>query len=208
MRVRTKICGITRPEDALAAAELGADAIGFVFWPRSPRHVTPAQAAAIIRRLPPLVTTVGLFVDPTNDEVTAAVEAGCDLLQFHGEETPARCERSSRPWIKALRVSPSLDLRAEAQRFAGARGLLLDAYVEGVPGGTGSRFDWNLVPHDMPLPVILAGGLTPENVGDAIRAVRPWAVDVSGGVEAAKGIKDRARMAAFIEGARRVSEQD
>lgn len=208
MRVRTKICGITRIEDALAAAELGADAIGFVFWASSSRYVSPAQAAAIIRRLPPLVTTVALFVDPDDATVAAAIEAGCDLLQFHGDEQPERCARAGHPWMKAVRVTAAANLHDVALRYAGARALLLDAYVEGVPGGTGSRFDWSLVPRDLALPVVLAGGLTPENVGDAIRVVRPWAVDVSGGVEAAKGIKDRARMAAFIEGAERVSRQD
>ena len=208
MRVRTKICGITRLEDAQAAVDLGADALGFVFWPRSPRYIAPARAAMIIARLPPFVTVVGLFVDADAADIAAAVAAGCDLLQFHGDESPAECARHARPWIKAIRVVPTTDLRAAAQHYAGARGLLLDAFVDGVPGGTGSRFDWTLIPHDLALPVVLAGGLAPENVGDAIRAVRPYAVDVSGGVEAAKGIKDRARMAAFIEGVRRVSEED
>ena len=208
MRVRTKICGITRLEDAQAAVDLGADALGFVFWPNSPRFIEPAHAAAIIGRLPPFVTAVGLFVDPCANTVVAALDAGCELLQFHGDESPADCARYNRAWIKAIRVAPTTDLRAAALRYAGARGLLLDAFVDGVPGGTGSRFDWTLIPHDLALPVVLAGGLTPENVGDAIRAVRPYAVDVSGGVEAAKGIKDRARMAAFIEGVRRVSEKD
>lgn len=208
MRVRTKICGITRLEDAQAAVDLGVDALGFVFWPNSPRFVEPSQAAAIIRRLPPFVTAVGLFVDPEANTVAAALDAGCDLLQFHGDESPEDCARYNRSWIKAIRVAPTTDLRAAALRYTGARGLLLDAFVDGVPGGTGSRFDWTLIPHDLALPVVLAGGLTPENVGDAIRAVRPFAVDVSGGVEAAKGIKDRVRMAAFIEGVRRVSEKD
>ncbi len=212
MRVRIKICGITRLEDSQAAVDLGVDALGFVFWPQSPRFIAPERAAAIIRRLPPFVTAVGLFVDPADADVAAALDAGCDLLQFHGDESPAQCAEQSarhhRPWIKALRVNAATDLRAAAQRYVGARALLLDAFVDGVPGGTGSRFDWTLIPRDLALPVVLAGGLTPGNVGDAIRMVRPFAVDVSGGVEAAKGIKDRARMAAFIEGARRVSAED
>lgn len=210
MRVRTKICGMTRTEDALAAAALGADAVGFVFWPQSPRAITPAQAQPIIAALPPFVTPVALFVDPSPREVQAAIDAGCTLLQFHGDEAPAFCAQFSRAWIKALRVGADTDLRTLARDYAaaGARGLLLDALVPGVPGGTGQRFDWTLIPRDLPLPVVLAGGLTPENVGDAIRAVRPYAVDVSGGVEASRGIKDHARMAAFIEGVRRVNEQD
>lgn len=212
VRVRIKICGITRLEDAQAAVDLGVDALGFVFWPQSPRFIAPARATAIIRRLPPFVTAVGLFVDPADAEIAAALDAGCDLLQFHGDESPEHCAeqgaRYHRPWIKALRVNAATDLRAAAQRYAGARALLLDAFVDGVPGGTGSRFDWTLIPRDLAQPLVLAGGLTPENVGDAIRMVRPFAVDVSGGVEVAKGIKDRARMAAFIEGASRVSAED
>ncbi len=210
MRVRTKICGITRPEDALAAVASGADALGFVFWAPSPRAVTPAQAAAIIAALPPFVTAVGLFVDADDATIGAARGAGCHLLQFHGNESPADCARHGLPWMKAIRVRPGVDLHAAARDYgaAGACALLLDAWVEGVPGGTGARFDWSLIPHDLPLPVVLAGGLAPDNVGDAIRAVRPWAVDVSGGVEAGKGIKDHARVAAFIEGVRRVNEQD
>lgn len=208
VRVRTKICGITRQEDARAAVSLGADALGFVFWQKSPRAVTPSQAAAIISGLPPFVTAVGLFVDADDATIAAAVAAGCNLLQFHGEESPAACAGHGRPWMKAIRVRPGIDLHAAARAYQGARALLLDAYVEGVPGGTGSRFDWSLIPRDLPLPVVLAGGLTPDNVGDAIRAVRPYAVDVSGGVEAGKGIKDPQRLAAFIEGVRRVNEQD
>ncbi|MFP5440398.1 MAG: phosphoribosylanthranilate isomerase [Gammaproteobacteria bacterium] len=201
---------MTRTEDALAAAALGADAIGFVFWAQSPRAITPDQAKPIIDALPPFVTPVALFVDPSPGEVQAAIGAGCTLLQFHGDEAPSFCAQFSRAWIKALRVGADTDLRTLARDFAaaGARGLLLDALVPGVPGGTGQRFDWTLIPHNLPLPVVLAGGLTPDNVGDAIRAVRPYAVDVSGGVEASRGIKDHARMAAFIEGVRRVNEQD
>lgn len=208
VRVRTKICGITRPEDAHAAVACGADALGFVFWERSPRAVTPARAAVIIAALPPFVTAVGLFVDADDATIAAARAAGCNLLQFHGDESPDECARHGVPWMKAIRVRPGVDLHAAARDYAGARALLLDAWVEGVPGGTGARFDWSLIPRDLPLPVVLAGGLAPDNVGDAIRAVRPFAVDVSGGVEAGKGIKDHARLAAFIEGVRRVNEQD
>lgn len=206
-RVRTKICGITREADALDAVALGADAVGFVFWARSPRAVTPAQAERIIARLPAFVTPVALFVDPAPDEVRAALAAGCTLLQFHGEESPAYCAQHGAAWIKAVRVGPATDLQAAATQYAAARGLLLDTLVDGVPGGTGQRFDWTRVPAGLGLPVILAGGLTPQNVGEAIRAVRPYAVDVSGGVESAKGIKDRALMAAFLEGVKR-GEQD
>lgn len=201
IRVRTKICGITRLEDALDAAALGVDALGFVFWAQSPRAVNPARAAAIIAGLPPLVTAVGLLVDPAEAEVEAALAAGCNLLQFHGEESPSYCAQFEQPWIKAIRVGPQTDLPelARAYAAAGARALLLDALVPGTPGGTGQRFDWALVPRELALPVILAGGLNPANVAEAIATVRPYAVDVSGGVEQAKGIKDRALMAAFLD---------
>ncbi len=209
MRTRVKICGITRPEDGREAARLGADAIGLVFYPPSPRAVTPAQAAAIVRELPPFVTTVGLFVNADAGTIAAAVEAaGLDLLQFHGDESPADCAGHGRPWIKALRMAPGLDVAAEVRRYAGARGILLDAYRPGVPGGTGETFDWERIPADRNLPLILAGGLDPANVGEAVRRVRPWAVDVSGGVEAQKGIKDAAKMAAFIDEVRRVDDAE
>jgi phosphoribosylanthranilate isomerase len=207
-RTRIKICGITRAGDARAAVALGADALGFVFWARSARALTPASAAPIIAALPPFVAAVGLFVDAGPDEVRAALAAGCDLLQFHGEEDPDFCASFGRPWLKAVRVDAGTDLHGLARRYAGARGLLLDARVEGVPGGTGQTFDWQLVPRDLSLPVVLAGGLDAGNVAQAIRTLRPWAVDVSGGVESAKGIKDAAKIAAFIEGVRRVDQQD
>jgi len=201
--VRSKICGITRIEDALAAAEAGADAIGLVFYEKSPRAVDVRQARAILAALPPFVTSVGLFVDASRCFIGEVLDAvPLDLLQFHGEETPEQCEGHGRPWFKALRVRPGEDIRAQALRYQGARAILLDAYVPGVQGGTGERFDWSLVPADLPRPLILAGGLTPENVGEAIGSVRPYAVDVSGGVEAAKGIKDAAKMAAFLRGVR------
>ena len=198
--VRSKICGITRIEDALAAAEAGADAIGFVFYAKSPRAVDVRQARAIIAELPPFVTTVGLFVNASRCELNEILEVvPLDLLQFHGDETPQDCEGYHRPWIKALRVRPGDDLEAACQLYAGARGILLDTYVAGVPGGTGEAFDWSLVPERLSKPIILAGGLSADNVGQAIAQVRPYAVDVSGGVEQAKGIKDAAKIEAFMQ---------
>ncbi|MBF8723295.1 MULTISPECIES: phosphoribosylanthranilate isomerase [Pseudomonas] len=197
--VRSKICGITRIEDALAAAEAGADAIGLVFYAKSPRAVDVRQARAIIAELPPFVTTVGLFVNASRCELNEILEAvPLDLLQFHGDETPADCEGYHRPWVKALRVRPGDDLEAACRQYAGARGILLDTYVPGIPGGTGEAFDWSLVPASLSKPVILAGGLSADNVAQAIAQVRPYAVDVSGGVEQAKGIKDAAKIEAFM----------
>ena len=207
MVVRSKICGITRIEDALVAAEAGADAIGLVFYDKSPRAVDVRQARAILAALPPFVTSVGLFVNASRCFIGEVLDAvPLDVLQFHGDETPEQCEGHGRPWFKALRVRPGDDLHAEARRFAGARAILLDAYVPGVPGGTGERFDWSLIPTDLPMPLILAGGLTPDNVTEAIASVRPYGVDVSGGVEAAKGIKDAAKVAAFIRRVRGVGD--
>ncbi len=198
--VRSKICGITRIEDALAAAQAGADAIGFVFYAKSPRAVDVRQARAIIAEVPPFVTTVGLFVNASRCELNEILEVvPLDLLQFHGDETPQDCEGYHRPWIKALRVRPGDDLEAACQLYAGARGILLDTYVAGVPGGTGEAFDWSLVPAHLSKPIILAGGLSADNVGQAIAQVRPYAVDVSGGVERAKGIKDAAKIEAFMQ---------
>lgn len=197
--VRSKICGITRIEDALAAVEAGADAIGLVFYAKSPRAVTVVQAREIVAALPPFVTTVGLFVNASRCELGEILEGvPLDLLQFHGDETPAECAGYHRPWIKALRVRPGDDLEAACQLYAGAQGILLDTFVAGVPGGTGEAFDWSLVPARLSKPIILAGGLSAANVGEAIARVRPYAVDVSGGVEAAKGIKDPDRIAAFM----------
>ncbi|MCO6059456.1 phosphoribosylanthranilate isomerase [Pseudomonas sp. MOB-449] len=201
--VRIKICGITRIEDALAAVAAGADAIGLVFYAKSPRAVTAPQARAIVAALPPFVTSVGLFVDMPRDELRQVLaEVPLDLLQFHGDETPEDCSGYGRPYIKALRVRPGDDVAAAIARYPDASGVLLDTYVPGTPGGTGEAFDWTLVPQDAARPVILAGGLTPENVADAVRQVRPYAVDVSGGVEASKGIKDAAKIQAFIQQAR------
>lgn len=202
--VRSKICGITRIEDALAAVEAGADAIGFVFYAKSPRAVSVQQARAIIPALPPFVTTVGLFVNASRCELGEILDAvPLDLLQFHGDESAEACEEWRRPYIKALRVKAGDDIAAAVAAYPGASGVLLDTYVEGVPGGTGEAFDWSLIPPDLSKPLILAGGLTPENVADAVARVRPYAVDVSGGVEASKGIKDHAKIRAFIAAARK-----
>ncbi|TRO41280.1 phosphoribosylanthranilate isomerase [Pseudomonas sp. ALS1279] len=201
--VRSKICGITRIEDALAAVEAGADAIGLVFYGKSPRAVSIEQAAAILQALPPFVTSVGLFVDMPRDELQQLLQRlPLDLLQFHGDESPADCEGHGRPYIKALRVRPGEDVAAAMAPYAGAQGILLDTFVEGVPGGTGASFDWSLVPEDAAKPIILAGGLDADNVATAIRQVRPHAVDVSGGVEASKGIKDAGKIRAFVRAVR------
>jgi phosphoribosylanthranilate isomerase len=198
--VRSKICGITRIEDALSAVEAGADAIGLVFYAKSPRAVTVQQARAIIAAMPPFVTTVGLFVDAIRCELAEILDAvPLDLLQFHGDESPADCEGYHRPYIKALRVKPGDDIAAHVALYSNASGVLLDTYVPGIPGGTGEAFDWSLVPVGLSKPVILAGGLTAENVAQAISRVRPYAVDVSGGVEVAKGIKDAEMIRAFIQ---------
>lgn len=202
-RTRIKICGITRPEHGRIAAELGADAIGLVFWKPSARAVTPARAREISAALPPFVARVALFVDPAEDEVRAVIDA-CrpDALQFHGAEDAAFCRRFGTPYIKAARVRPGLDLLEFMRPYDDASGWLLDGYREDLPGGTGETFNWSLIPSGLARPVILSGGLTAENVGDGIRAVRPWAVDVSSGVEAARGVKDPERIAAFISGVR------
>lgn len=204
-RIRIKFCGITRPEDAVIAARLGVDAIGLVFYPASPRAVDTGQAQAIISALPPFVTSVGLFVDaePAGIEAVLA-EVPIDLLQFHGNETPADCERYGKPYIKVVAMHDGVDLHKVAGQYAGAKGLLLDTFSDKVPGGSGQAFDWRRVPEDTGMPVIVAGGLEPANVAEAIRITRPWGVDVSGGIESAKGIKDAGRMAAFIRGVKDV----
>jgi phosphoribosylanthranilate isomerase len=203
--VRSKICGITRIEDALAAVEAGADAIGLVFYAKSPRAVTLQQARAIIVALPPFVTTVGLFVDASRCELGEILDAvPLDLLQFHGDESPAACDGYHRPYIKALRVKPGDDIAAQVELYKNASGVLLDTYVPGIPGGTGEAFDWSLVPEGLSKPVILAGGLTAENVVQAIAQVRPYAVDVSGGVEVTKGIKDAEKIRAFMQAVKSV----
>ena len=203
MAVRVKICGMTRLEDALFAANAGADALGFVFYDKSSRQVSAAQAATICRALPPFITRVGLFVNASAEYVHSVLQAvPLDLLQFHGDETPAYCAQFGRSYLKAVRVNPATDLLKYAADFAAASGLLMDAYVAGIPGGTGEVFDWKLVPENFPRPVILSGGLTPGNVSEAIQQTRPWAVDVSSGVESAKGIKAMHKVAQFIANAK------
>ncbi|WP_428035114.1 phosphoribosylanthranilate isomerase [Amphritea sp.] len=199
MRTRVKICGITRLEDALAAIDAGADALGFVFYPPSPRYVEPAVAEVIIKQLPPFVSTVALFVNESPEQVRAVLDqTGINLLQFHGDESPDYCEQFNHPYFKALRMSPDIDVVAETERFVAARAILLDAYRPGVPGGTGEAFDWDRIPADIDKPLILAGGLDQHNVAKAICQVKPYAVDVSGGVEAAKGLKDSSKLISFM----------
>jgi len=200
LRVRVKICGITRVEDALTAVAQGADAIGLVFYAPSPRAVSIEQAATIAKQMPAFVSVVGLFVNAEErfvKEVTSRVQL--DLLQFHGDETPEQCAQYGLPFIKAVRVKLDTNLVQYAKDYSASRALLLDTYTEGVAGGTGHVFDWGLIPPDLNKPVVLAGGLTVENVALAIKQVKPYAVDVSGGVEASKGIKDAAKIAAFMQ---------
>ena len=202
---RIKICGITRVEDMLAAAHSGADALGLVFYDRSPRYVSSKQAAQLAAAIPPFVTLVGLFVNPSAEAVQEILQkVPLDVLQFHGEEEPKFCAQFNRPYLKAVRVKYGVDLVQCATRYKDAQGLLLDAFIEGTHGGTGVSFDWTLIPHNLPLPVVLSGGLHINNVADAIKQVRPWAVDVSSGVEAAKGIKDVAKIATFINEVKKI----
>ena len=197
---RIKICGITRAQDALAAANSGAQMIGLVFCERSPRYLAPQNASRLAAELPLSLERVGLFVNPDVQQVHNSMHlAALDILQFHGEEDEQFCAQFGRPYWKAVRVRPGVDLLQCAARYKNAQGLLLDAYVEGTHGGTGTSFDWNLIPHNLPLPVILSGGLNAHNVARAIKQVRPYAVDVSSGVEASKGIKDAAKIAAFVK---------
>jgi phosphoribosylanthranilate isomerase len=197
-RTRVKICGITREQDLDAAVAAGADAVGFVFYPKSPRFLDLRRAADLVRRVPPFIARVGLFVNPDPAVLAETLAAvAIDLIQFQGDEAPVFCEQFGHPYLKVARMRPGLDLVEFARSYPSARGLLLDAYVESY-GGAGQKFDWSLVPKSLPLPVVVAGGLTAENVGDAIRQLRPWGVDVSSGVEVAKGIKDAAKIAAFI----------
>ena len=201
MKTRVKICGITRSEDAHAAICHGADAIGFVFWPQSSRYIDPEAAAEITTLIPPFVAAVGVYVDPDSAwvEKTSRI-ARLSLLQFHGDETPEFCDQFSLPYIKAVRVKEGTDLLQYAQRYRNARGLLLDAYSADMPGGTGHTFDWELIPRNLSLPLILSGGLNSNNVALAIQQAKPWAVDVSSGVESAKGIKDERKIFAFMQG--------
>lgn len=201
MRTRVKICGITRLEDALVAAQAGADALGFVFYAPSPRNIEPAAAADIIRQLPAYITSVGLFVNAEPAFIEAVLRiVPLDLLQFHGDETEADCVRYGRPYTKAIRMRDDIDVVAAARTYHSSCGLLLDTFVAGTAGGTGETFDWNRIPPHLSKPIILAGGLTPRNVAQAIAQVKPWAVDVSGGVEQAKGIKNPQLITAFMQG--------
>jgi phosphoribosylanthranilate isomerase len=209
-RTRAKICGITRVEDAAAVVSAGADAIGLVFYPPSPRAVGIGQAALIAESIPAFVTVTALFVNPSVEQVQSVLDAvRIDLIQFHGDEDDGFCRQFNRPYIKAIRVRQASDMVEACLRFPGALSLLLDSYKPGVPGGTGETFDWSLVPANLSKPIILAGGLTPENVASAITEVHPFAVDVSGGVEASgsgnKGIKDPGKIQAFMNEVYRVN---
>lgn len=207
MRVRTKICGITCLEDALQAVEAGADALGFVFYPPSPRYIAIEDAAKICQQLPPFVTRVGLFVNADKDLVSrACASMAIDLLQFHGDETEADCCGYSRPYIKAIRIRTSDDFSVAEKQFPTAAGILVDAYKPGVPGGTGEQFDWSLLPGHRVKPLILAGGLKETNIYQAIQSVHPYAVDVSGGVERSKGKKDHQLVSQFLNEVSRASE--
>lgn len=208
--MRIKICGLTSVEDARLVSGAGVDAVGLVFYPASSRAVRPEQAAAIARSCGPFVTSVGLFVDPSRADVQAALAAvPLQLLQFHGNESPGFCASFGRPYIKALRMTTGLDVPAAEKEFAdaGASGLLLDSYSPSAPGGTGETFCWDRIPAVRRLPLILAGGLTPDNVAAAVRQVRPYAVDVSSGVESSPGRKDFARIDAFVRATRSVSPE-
>ncbi len=207
MRTRIKICGLTREADVDDALEAGADALGFVLYAKSPRHVTLERAVELIGRLPPFVTPVLLFVNASPAELRRATEALPQaLLQFHGDETPDQCAAAARPYLRAARMAPGFDLLDFAARFHGAAGLLLDTHAESY-GGSGKVFDWSLIPPSVPLPVVLSGGLSPANVTDGVLRVRPWAVDVSSGVEQGKGIKHAALMRRFCKAVRDADER-
>lgn len=201
MRTRVKICGITRLEDALTAIKFGADALGFVFYEKSPRNISADKAAAIVAKLPAFISVVGLFVDAQPNEIKEILsKVHLDILQFHGDETPAECRQYQLPYMKAIRVQARTNLLQYDLDFYDAKALLLDAYIDGVAGGTGKVFDWGLIPNNMSNSIVLAGGLNADNVADAIQQVQPYAVDVSGGVEQEKGIKDADKIAAFMRG--------
>lgn len=199
LRTRVKICGITRVQDALEAVRCGADAIGLVFYAASPRYVTLLQAQQVVAAMPPFVSVVALFVNATQAEIeNVTSQVSIDIVQFHGDETAAECERIKLPYFKAIRVKPDTNLLKCEAEFNGAKALLLDTYSESAYGGTGHAFDWDLIPKNMSKPVILAGGLMAENVGLAIQKVKPYAVDVSGGIEISKGVKDSDKIADFM----------
>lgn len=203
-RTRIKICGITRAIDLDAALRAGVDAVGFVFYPPSPRALSVEVATDLVRRVPPFVTRVGLFVNAEPASVRQTMAAvPIDLLQFHGEEDAQYCEQFGLPYLKAARVRPELDLLEFARAYPSAQGLLLDAWVEAY-GGVGQSFDWSLIPRNLPLPMVLSGGLHAGNVAEAVAKIHPWAVDVSSGVESAKGIKDADMIAAFVAAVRTV----
>ncbi len=198
-RTRIKICGIREALHACVAADAGADAIGLVFYRDSPRFVTPGAAAEIVATLPPFVMAVGLFVDASEAKVRDTLATvRLDLLQFHGTESPEFCASFGVPYVRAVPMEAETDLLEWAGRFSSARALLLDAHAPGQPGGTGRTFDWSGIPRDLPIPLILSGGLTIGNVGQAVREVKPWAVDVSSGVEAIRGSKDPQKIVEFI----------
>jgi len=202
-RTRVKICGLREPEHARVAAEAGADAVGVVFHKPSPRYVEPAAAAAVVAALPPYVTAVGLFVNEPADSLRAILaRVRLNLLQFQGDEEPDFCASFGIPFVRAVPMEEGADLVELSLRFSRARALLLDAHVPGERGGTGRTFDWSRIPK-LPMPVILSGGLTAENVGQAVREVRPWAVDVSSGVERSRGVKDPGKIVEFIRSVRR-----
>lgn len=204
MRTCVKICGITRQQDAEFAAELGVDAIGLVFYPPSPRAVDVAQATQILAKLPPFVSRVGLFVNADSNQVEQVLNAvSLDVLQFHGDETADYCRQFGKPYMKAIRMRSGTDLVALAETYDSANALLLDTYQSGTPGGTGESFDWSMIT-PVQLPIVLAGGLNAGNVSRAIQQVQPYAVDVSGGVEQAKGIKNSDKMRAFMQEVRNV----
>jgi len=205
---RIKICGITRPEDAALAIRSGADALGLVFYPESPRAVSVAQARRIAAVVPPFVTLVALFVDASRETISSVLqEVPIGMIQFHGNETPAFCGAFRLPWMKAIRVREGLDVSAACRPYRDASGVLLDAWQDGVPGGTGQTFDWQQAEAALPLPVVLAGGLNAGNVAEAINTLRPWAVDVSGGVESSPGVKDGNRIEQFIAAVRTADQQ-
>ena len=206
-RTRIKICGVSRIADVEAAAEAGADAVGFVFHPGSPRFVSAERAAELARALPPFITPVGLFVNAPRADIDRVLAVIPTLvLQFHGDESAEECDACQRPYLRAARMAPGLDLLDFASRFASANGLLLDAFVEGYGGG-GKAFDWSQIPQGVPLPVVLSGGLNPANVIDGVMHVRPWAVDVSSGVELGPGIKDAGLVRRFCQAVREADDR-
>ncbi len=200
MRTRVKICGFTQVDEAVDAAELGVDAIGLVFYPPSPRYVSIEQATKIVKALPAFVTIVALFVDEKESQIKQVINnVSIDCIQFHGDEKPVDCRIYNKPYMKAIRMQPGLDVLEIANQYHDASALLLDAYHPGIKGGSGSQFDWELIPKNCSRPIILAGGLQVGNVKQAVQSVRPYALDVSSGVEKTKGVKDVAKMTAFIQ---------